>query len=159
MLKVNPRSVPAQMLLGLVLEGKGDVARARQAYEKVLELNPRFPLAANNLAILYFEHGGDKEKALALAQTAREAAPEDPHIADTLGWMFYQRGVYQRAIALLKESVAKLPNNPEIQYHLGMAALKVGDNEAARKALTVAANSPTRFGAKDEAKRALAELK
>src|SRR5262249_41988573 len=27
-------------------------------------------------------------------------------------------GIYQRAIAPLKESAAKLPDNPEVQYHL-----------------------------------------
>jgi predicted Zn-dependent protease len=105
------------------------------------------------------EHGGDKEKALQLAQTAKEMAPEEPHISDTLGWILYKRGVYQRALSLLSDSAAKLPENPEIQYHLGMAYLKAGDKEGAKKALTLAATSQTGFVGKEEAKRALTDLK
>src|SRR5262249_28459259 len=121
-------------------------------------LNPRFPPAANNLAWLYSEHGGDKEKALELAQRAKEAAPDDPHISDTLGWILYKRGVYQRAVGLLSESATKMPDNPVVRYHAGLAALKVGDKEGARTALTAAVNAPVMFAGKDEAKKALAEL-
>jgi len=64
---------------------------------------------------------------------AQEAAPAEPQFSDTLGWILYKRGVYQRALALLKESAAKLPANPEVQYHLGMAALKAGDTDTAKK--------------------------
>ena len=158
-LKVNPRALPAQMLLGMIYERKGEIAKAQEAYEKVLALNPRFAPAANNLAWLYSEHGGDKDKALQLAQTAKEVAPDDPNVSDTLGWILYKRGVYQRAVGLLKESVSKQPNQPVVQYHLGLASLKVGDTESARTALTAAVNSPASFTGKDEAKKVLAELR
>jgi len=42
--------------------------------------------------------------ALQLAQRAKEVAPDDPSISDTLGWILYKRGIYQRALGLLKES-------------------------------------------------------
>jgi Flp pilus assembly protein TadD len=122
-------------------------------------MNPRFVPAANNLAWLYTEHGGDKEKALQLAQTAKELAPEDPRISDTLGWILYKRGVYQRALALLKESATKLPNNPQVHYHLGMAYAQVGDKENARKALALAVNSPATYQGKDDARKMLGDLK
>jgi predicted Zn-dependent protease len=66
--------------------------------------------------------------------------------------------VYQRAADLLKESAAKLPDQPVVQYHLGLASLKAGDKQAARKALTAAVNSPASFAGKDEARKALAEI-
>ena len=75
-----------------------------------------------------------------------------------MGWILYNRGVYQRAFTLLKESAAKLPENPEIQYHLGMAALKVGDTETAKKSLAAAAAASTDFVGKEEARQALAQL-
>src|SRR5205807_5353912 len=158
-LKVNPLSLPAQMQLGLIYESKGDIPKAQQVYEKVLTLNPRFAPAANNLAVLYSEHGGNQEKALELAQRAKESAADDPHISDTLGWILYKRGIYQRAADLLKESAAKLPDQPVVQYHLGLASLKAGDKQGARKALTAAINSPANFAGKDEARKALADLK
>jgi tetratricopeptide (TPR) repeat protein len=158
-LRANPQSLPALMLSGNIYERRGDFSRAQEAYEKVLAVNPRFGPAANNLAYLLTAHGGDKEKALQLAQTAKQIAPDEPHVSDTLGWILYNRGVYQRAFALLKESAAKLPENPEIQYHLGMAALKAGDTEIARRSLAKATAAPTHFAGKEEAQKTLTQLK
>src|SRR5262249_47056096 len=157
-IKANPRDLTAQMLIGALYEARGEVAKAQQAYERVLTQNPRFAPAANSLAWLYSEHGGDKDKALELAQRAKESAPDDPHISDTLGWILYKRGVYQQAAALLRKSASRLPDNPAIQYHLGLASVKVGDNDGARKALTASVNSTAPFPGRDAARKALAEL-
>jgi Flp pilus assembly protein TadD len=147
------------MIAGIVYELKGDIPKAREAYEQVLAINPRIPAAANNLAWIYSEHGGDKEKALQLAQTAKQLAPDDPRISDTLGWILFKRGVYQTALTHLKDSASKLGHNPQVQYHLGMAYQQIGDKEGARKALQVAVNSPAAFPGKDDARKALAELR
>jgi tetratricopeptide (TPR) repeat protein len=87
-------------ILTEMTQQKGDIPKAVQAYEQALALNPRSALTGNNLAYLYSEHGGDKEKALQLAQMAKEEAPAEPRVSDTLGWILYKRGV-QRALALL----------------------------------------------------------
>jgi tetratricopeptide (TPR) repeat protein len=157
--KVNPKSPAPLTMAGIVHEQKGDVARAREAYEKALALNPRFVPAANNLAWLYSEHGGDIAKALALAHAAKELSPDDPRISDTLGWILYRRGAHERALALLTESAGKLPGNPQVQYHLGMVYAKLGDNENARKALGLAVSSGQSFHGKNEARKVLADLK
>jgi Flp pilus assembly protein TadD len=146
------------MAIGVVHELTGDLDRARKAYETALSINPRFAPAANNLAWIQSEHGGNRENALALAQTAKDAAPDDPRISDTLGWILYRRGSYQRALPLLQESAAKLPDNPQVQYHLGMTYVQVGDHTNARKALTAAVGSPVDFQGKDDARKALAGL-
>jgi tetratricopeptide (TPR) repeat protein len=157
-LKANPRNLGALMLAGTLHERKGDNAKAEAAYARVLEINSRFAPAANNLAYLLGERDADMERALQLAQTAKEVAPDEPHISDTLGWILYKRGVYQRAVALLKESAARVPDNPVIQYHLGMAAVKAGDRETAKRALTVAAGSARPFPGQDDARTALRTL-
>ena len=72
------------MLGGTIHEQRDDIPKARESYEKALALNPRFAPAANNLAWILSEHGGDRDRALALAQTAKEQAPEDPRVSDTL---------------------------------------------------------------------------
>jgi tetratricopeptide (TPR) repeat protein len=157
-LRINPQDLGLVMARGIIHELIGDIAKAREAYEKVLAINPRFAPAANNLAWLHSEHGGEREKALALAQTAKDVAPDDPRISDTLGWILYRRGAYQRALSLLQESAAKLPHNPQVQYHVGMAYAQVGDQVSARKALTAAVNSPVNFQGKEEARKVLAGL-
>ena len=158
-LKANPRNLGALMLAGTLHERKGDTTKAEASYAKALDVNPRFAPAANNLAYLLAERGAEMERALQLAQTAKEVAPDDPHIADTLGWILYKRGVYPRAVALLKEGAAKLPEHPVIQYHLGMAAYKAGDRDTARTALASAVGSPQAFPGKEEARRLLGELR
>jgi tetratricopeptide (TPR) repeat protein len=158
LLRVNPRDASTLMVMGVVYEQQGDIPKARDAYEKALAITPRFAAAANNLAWIYSEHGGDKDKALSLARTAKEVAPDDPRISDTLGWILYKGGLHQQALVLLKASASKLPDNPEVQYHLGKAYAHVGDKDGARKALTVAVNSPQAFPGKDDARKALGDL-
>ncbi len=158
-LRNNPQDLGLVMARGIIYELIGDIPKAREAYEKVLAINPRFAPAANNLAWLHSEHGGEREKALALAQTAKDVAPDDPRISDTLGWILYRRGAYQRALALLQESAAKLPDNPQVQYHLGMAYAQVGNPESARKALTAAVDSPVNFQGKKDARKVLLGLR
>ena len=158
-LTVNPDNLPARMLVGMIYDRQGDIAKAQQAYEHVLALRPRFAPAANNLAWIYSEHGGDQEKALELARRAQEAAPADPRVSDTLGWILYKRGVYEQAIGLLRESATQVPDDPVIQYHYGLASLKLGDKDAARQALSAVVNSPGNFGEKAEARKALREIK
>ena len=157
--KARPKDPAPLMLAGVVYEKQDKVEKAREAYEKVLALNPRFVPAANNLAWLHSERGGDRTKALTLAQTARDLAPDDPRVADTLGWILYRRGVHQRALTLLKESASKLPDNPQVQYHLGMVFAQLEDRDNARRHLAQAVTSPEAFLGKDEARKTLAELR
>jgi len=44
----------------------------------------------------------------------------------TLGWVYYKKNIFSRAILYLKEGVEKIPDNPIMRYHLGMAYLKRG---------------------------------
>ncbi len=134
-LKANPDNVPLLMLAGMISQQRGDHQRAQQAYEKILAINPGFAPAANNLAWIYSEIQGDQDKAFRLAQKAGEGGPDDPQIADTLGWILYKKGNYEWALSYLKESAAKLSSNAEVQFHLGMTQFKPGDAPAARQAL------------------------
>jgi len=105
-------------------------------------------------------HERQRDLPKAREHSEKALAPEEPHVSDTLGWIFYRRGLHQRALALLKDSAAKLPGNPKVQYYLSMAAAAAaGDKEAARHALSVAAAVPMPFPGQDEAKTALAALK
>ena len=147
------------MLAGQLYQIKGDNAGAEKAYQKLLELNPASAFAANNLAYIYSEREETREKALELAETARKVAPEEPLIADTLAWILYKRGTYERALSLSKESVTKIPNNAEVQYHLGMVYYKLDDKEAAWLALNRALEISSDFPGVDEARTVLEELK
>ena len=158
-LKLNPADTRALMLAGTAYQQKGDVAKARDQYEKLLKINPRDGGAANNLAVLLSEKAGDLDGALKYATLASQLAPADPHVSDTLGWILYQRRSYAEAAKLLKGSAGQLPDSPTVNYHLGMVSQQMGDLVAAKQALTKAVSSPANFAGKDEARRVLAQLK
>jgi tetratricopeptide (TPR) repeat protein len=157
-LSVNSNDVASLMMKGTLLERKNDFAAAAQQYQLVLRSNPRHAQAANNLAYLYAEDQDKKEKAFELAKLARELAPKDPAIADTLGWIVYRRGDFKWALTLLQESADQLLGHPEVLYHLGMSQSAFGNDEAAREALAEALKSNQEFKGRDEAKELLAVL-
>ena len=158
LLSRSPDNARALMVLALIYERMNDFPKARDAYEKLLAVKPDSPHALNNLAYLYAERLDQPDKAYDLAQKARALQPADAGIADTLGWILYKKGNYQQSRTLLQESAQKLPNNPEIQFHLGMASYMMGDMDAARTAFRQAAAAANDFPGKEEVRRKLALL-
>ena len=132
---------------------------AGQRYRQILDLDPNSARALNNLAVLSAENFGDLNTAFDLATRARTVQPEDASIADTLGWIDYQRKDYARAVALLQESVAKQPENITYLYHFGMANYMAGNTDAALAALTKAAAGSEDFKGKSDIPRAIELLK
>jgi len=152
------QAAPAMMHLAEIQHQRKDFAAARDVYENLLSLAPNFGLALNNLAVLYSTQLGQLDKAYDLAQKAREAVPNEPSIADTLGWIMFKKGDYGNALRLLQESAGKLLDQPEVQFHVGMAHYMLGEEEPARLALQKAVDAPSDFPGKDEARQRLALL-
>jgi tetratricopeptide (TPR) repeat protein len=140
-LERRPQDQGALMTSAMLLEQRGDLAGAKARYERLIEVNPRSGVALNNLAYLESEQSGNFERALELAERAREIMPNDPNVADTLGWILYRRGQYPRALALLQESAQRLPDNGSVQFHIGLTRSMLGDEPGARTALTRALNT------------------
>ena len=106
---------------------------ARTAYERALQLDSNNAIAQNNLAWLLSEYGGDTDRALQLAQQAKEKLPGDLQVTDTIGWLYYKKGIYKTAVQYLQECADKDHANPTYQYQLGMVYLKLGDRDEARR--------------------------
>ena len=130
----NPKDGSALLLMGMTYEAEKDYKNAGTAYEKLLALASNNVVALNNLAYLYAQNLGQLDKGYQLARQARDLAPANPAIADTLGWILYQKGQYSSALSLLRESAAKLSALPEVQFHLGMTCYMMGDEANARTA-------------------------
>jgi len=95
---------------------------------------------------------------LKYAQIAKGRLPEDPSVMDTLGWVYYRKGLYDSAIAEFKASLAKAPENPTVAYHLGLAYHKKGETDKARAELNRALDLSGSFDGAGEAKRIIAEI-
>jgi tetratricopeptide (TPR) repeat protein len=119
---------PSQLyLLGRLYYEKKDVAKALDYYEKTLAAKPDASEAKNDLAWLLADSGSDLERALLLAQEAQQARPNDPAVADTLGWIYLRKGLNDPAVQQLRYAVelAAANRTPRPVYHLHLAhALK-----------------------------------
>jgi Flp pilus assembly protein TadD len=145
--KDHPTDVRGFTLLGSLQESQGDRNGAMDSYKKALAIQPDQTIAANNLAFLMVEAGQNLDVALSLAQIARRGAPTSPSTADTLAWIYYQKGNYSSARDLLEEAIKAAPNDAAIHYHLGMTYAKLSNSTDAvthlKKAAALAPNTQT----------------
>jgi Tfp pilus assembly protein PilF len=154
----SPDAVGARTMVGIILTLQGKHAEARKQYEDVMARHPKAVVAANNLAWYYAEEGRDLDTALKLAQAAKAGLPNNPETSDTLGWVYYKKGLASLAVASFKESSEQTPANPIVLYHLGLAYLKNGNNQEAKQALQRALKLDPSFEGAEDAKRALSSI-
>lgn len=126
----NPRNVAALLLSARAEEAAGDHASVIARYRAVLNADSSNLIALNNLA--YVLAADNPDEALKFAQQAAEKAPDSPFVQDTLGWIYYRKGLYTMAVRYLKNAVDK-ESTPRRQFHLGMSYLKVGDQLTGQK--------------------------
>jgi tetratricopeptide (TPR) repeat protein len=155
----QPNNIGAQTMVAMLLHTEGKVAEAKAHYEKIVSLDRRAPVAANNLAYLYAEDGTNLDVALNLVQSAKAASPDDPDVDDTLGWVYHKRGLSALAVEPLRRSIAKDPKNALYHFHLGMVYVKNGDAANAKTMLQRAVSLGLESQDESQAQRALASLR
>ncbi len=126
------------LTLGDIRMRRGEYLPALQEYEEALKRDPKNERAMNNVASLNAEHGFDMNKSAPLAALMYARHPKDPAVADTLGWTLFRQGKLKQALPLLRRGVARMPDNPQVHYHLGAALLKNGNQAAGKKELVAA---------------------
>jgi tetratricopeptide (TPR) repeat protein len=159
MAEKQPKSVTAHTVAGMLLDMQKRTSDAQKKYERALEVDPRAAVAANNLAWIYAENGGNLDLALQLAQTAKTQLPDQPEVNDTLGWIYHKKGLSSLAVMPLLQSIQKDPKNPIYHYHLGLAYAGSGEKDKARVSLQKALSLDANFTGAAEARQALNQLK
>ena len=84
--------------------------------------------------------------------------PELPEVDDTLGWVYYKKGLATLAIRSFEESVRRDGKNAMYHYHLGLAYLQNKEKDKARDALKQALTLNPSFDGAADAQKALASL-
>jgi len=152
----QPDSLPANMGLATLYETQGKYKEAREKYQKVLSIQPNSPAAANNLAwLIASEKDGDLGEALRLAMLAKQAMPDEPHIADTLGFIHLKRGSYPLAMTQFQQALENKPNDPLVTFHLAQAQFGKGDKAEAIATLKKVLDSKQEFKERAEAEAML----
>ena len=85
--------------------------------------------------------------------------PDEPTINDTLGWIYYRKGLATLAIPVLKQAADRDPRNYLYRYHLGLAYAKAGDKANARKSLETALELKPNAQEASDARRVLETVK
>jgi len=160
-LQTNNANEEAYVWMGVLEERARNYDAAISDYRKVLAINSNDLMALNNLAFLLADHGQAQQldEALKLAQQVRALIPKSANVDDTMGWVYYKKGIYPSAVLQLEDAVArdKDANTPSAlhHYHLAMAYLMAGKHKAGNdeleKARTLNPNLP-------EAKQAMTLL-
>ncbi|MBI2683452.1 MAG: tetratricopeptide repeat protein, partial [Acidobacteriales bacterium] len=154
----TPRDPGLWTIYGMLNERTGRKDDAKAAYGKALEANPTFGIAANNLAYMIAEEGGDMDKALDLARRAKLAIPQDPAISDTLAWVYCKRKVYDSAAPLLQEVLKAKPDNATYQYHMSVVYYGQGKTELSKIMLAKALKQDSNLGNRDDVKKLKTDL-
>lgn len=87
--------------------------------------------AMNNLAYILAMQNVNLDEALALAGKAVETDPDNGAYLDTIGWVFFKKARYAEALARLLQAEKLLPDDYEVQTHLGETYLKLNLKEKA----------------------------
>jgi len=156
--KILPENAVVLSTLALALDGSGRKNEAQQAYEAAIKADQNNGVALNNLAFLIADSGGDLERALTLAQRAKQLLPNVAEVSDTLGLIYLRKNLSDNAIDIFRDLVTKQPNKSTFRYHLGMALSQKGDKPRAVQELQQALKESPSKEEKEKIQRLLSQL-
>jgi tetratricopeptide (TPR) repeat protein len=99
-------------------ERAGDHATMERILLQLIRDNPQHAHAHNALGYHFADRNERLEEALALIQTAHRLAPQDAHITDSMGWVYFRLGRLDLAEQYLRIAHEQQPD-AEISTHLG----------------------------------------
>jgi tetratricopeptide (TPR) repeat protein len=111
--------------MGIIYDKLGKFEEMVRRMREVISLNPEYANALNYLGYSFADKGIHLDEALELVQKALKLKPDSGYITDSLGWVYYKKGEYKRAITQLEKAIELTPDDPIITEHLGDGYLKV----------------------------------
>ncbi len=121
-------------LLAAAYERTGRPEESARLFERLIADVPTHHPALNYLGYMWAERGENLDRALELIRRAVAAQPEQGSYLDSLGWVHYQLGDHELALAYLQRAAKLLGEEPEIQKHLGDVLSALGETDEARRA-------------------------
>jgi tetratricopeptide (TPR) repeat protein len=142
----SPKDETLLYTLGALYERKGDLDKSIAQMRQLLEINPDHAAALNFIGYSLADRGRDLEEAEKFLVRALELKPDSAAFLDSLGWLYFRKGDYQRALDTLERANALEPNEPVIAEHLGDVYRRMAKQakaaEAYRRALNALVATP-----------------
>lgn len=126
-LKYNENNVDLLFRLGVVLDKLGENEECIKQMELIIKIEPNHAEALNYIGYTYADKGIHLDRAQKLIEKAIKNKPDAGFIIDSLGWLYYKKGYYDKAIIELKKAVSLSPEDAAIKEHLGDVYYKIND--------------------------------
>jgi tetratricopeptide (TPR) repeat protein len=117
----------------ILLEKAGRTEAAISQLERLYHDRPEDGTITNALGFLLADHNRELSRADRLIEAALKGEPDNPAILDSLGWVYYRRGLPQQALPLL-ERAFRLAQDGDIGAHWGEVLWALGEKSRARDA-------------------------
>ncbi len=129
--RLNPKDINCIMQLALVYDGLKNHTETDKLYEEALALDPENHLVLNNYGYSLAERNVQIERAFAMAQKAVKAQPENTSYLDTIGWVYFRMGEYEKAEQYVRQAIEKGGANAILYEHLGDIYFMMKDRDRA----------------------------
>jgi Flp pilus assembly protein TadD len=120
-LAAQPEDETLGYALAIACEKAGDHDVAVAAMQQVLVRNPEHADALNFVGYSFAERGVKLDEAEKLVEKALQLRPDSGYFTDSLGWVYFQKGDFGRAVTTLEKADALSGPEPTILEHLGDA--------------------------------------
>jgi Flp pilus assembly protein TadD len=100
----------------------------------------------------------DVARAETLARKATAIVPQQPAIADTLGWVLIKAEKYAEARTILQRAASDMPGDRSVRYRYALAAARSGDAATARRELQAVLADSAAFESRADAEKLNQEL-
>jgi len=128
-LTIQPDLITAKHALAIMYEDMNDTKRSDSLFLHMINENENDAGGKNDYAYILSERKessrDDFNYALQLAESAIAIDPKNAAFLDTIGWIYYKLGTYQKAEEFLQKSLSINDNNPVILEHLGDIYIKL----------------------------------
>jgi tetratricopeptide (TPR) repeat protein len=118
-ISIYPDNLQLLFEYALVLEKNDLTEQALIVMESVLDVQPDHAEALNYIGYTWADKNIHLDKALEYILRADMLKPDNGFIIDSLGWVYYRLGDFQKAQRELERSLVLIPDDPHIYDHLG----------------------------------------
>ncbi len=147
-LERNPQSLPALMLLGMMMQDAGRNEESVKLNRQILQIDPNSVVAMNNLAWVLCEQENQPDgypEALALTEKGLRIVPDYMDLLDTRGYAFYRLNNFDKAVSDFARCIELYPpNSPSAatpRFHLALTYAAMKRRAEAQEQLRIALDS------------------
>ena len=123
---------PILFLRGISFERSKNWASAESDFISALELSPDQPQVLNYMGYSLLERKEKLDQALKMIILAAEKSPDSYHIIDSLGWAYYKKGDFGKALLYLEKAMEIESTDPIVNDHLGDVLWMLGRKREAK---------------------------